>query len=61
MFNEKLDLEKKLADEKIKLGDTVTSLMLLQGKKIRDDVQSTINKINEAIVRMQSLNAGGGS
>lgn len=61
LFNEKLDLERKLADEKIKLGDTVTALMLQQGKKIRDDVQSTINKINEAIVRMQSLNAGGGS
>lgn len=62
--NQKIELEQDLLNKKAEMTEIATQLMLEQGRKTRDDVQQTINKINEAINRMNALRSasgGGGS
>ena len=54
-FADNLQLEKDLNNAKLDLATKTTELLLLEWKKIRDDVQATITKINEAITRMNTL------
>ena len=59
LFNERKTLELELLNTKSEMVQTATDLMLQQGAKTREDVQKTIDKINEAIARMNALRAGG--
>ena len=59
-LDEKIALETQLTNAKIDLSNKAAEIALLNWKAIRDDVQATITKINEAIAAMQRLRSWGG-
>lgn len=63
LYDEQVTLEAELLATKDDMIQTATNLMLQQGSKVRSDVEATINKINQAIARMnelRSMGSGGG-